>query len=46
MKPRVDIKLGLLQKRQKINKNQKKKKKTKARRIWVKAEFELWKVVF
>ena len=39
MKPRVDIKLDLLQKRQKINKNQ--KKKTKA-----KAEFELWKVVF
>ena len=29
MKPRVDIKLGLLQKRQKINKNQKKKKKRK-----------------
>ena len=29
MKPRVDIKLGLLQKRQKINKNQKKKKKGK-----------------
>lgn len=26
MKPRVDIKLDLLQKRQKINKNQKKKK--------------------
>ena len=45
MKPRVDIKLDFLQKRQKINKNQK-KKKTKARRIWVKAEFELWKVVF
>ena len=44
MKPRADIKLDLLQKRQKINKNQ--KKKTKARRIWVKAEFELWKVVF
>ena len=29
MKPRVDIKLDFLQKRQKINKNQKKKKKRK-----------------
>ena len=27
MKPRVDIKLGLLQKRKKINKNQEKKKR-------------------
>lgn len=44
MKPRVDIKLDLLQKRQKLIRIR--KKKTKARRIWVKAEFELWKVVF
>ena len=29
MKPRVDIKLDLLQKRQKINKNQKKKNESK-----------------
>ena len=38
MKPRFDIKLGLLQKRQKINKNQKKKNESKTymgqSRIW------------
>ena len=39
MKPQVDIKLDLLQKRQKINKNQKKKNESKTymgqSRIWV-----------
>lgn len=42
MKPRYKIRFVTKETKNK----QESEKKTKARRIWVKAEFELWKVVF